>query len=112
MTFERITKNTFHGKTSFTNGEIFIGYSGFSFDRKLLDGMEYLELYLDRDGERIGFKKGTPLTGFKICNSRKDKTSNKRISIRKGVMKKIGRGIFVSHIEDEMIIIEGVEFTK
>lgn len=113
MAFERIEKNKFMGRGKLDENEVYVGSSGFSFNHSLVKDIEYLEVYLDRDGDRIGFMVGNKLTGFKIQTSNpKKKDSNMRISLGKGVMGNISSGVFASEKEDGMIIIKEIEFVK
>lgn len=69
---------------------------------------KFVEVYIDYDGKRIGFK-GTDSTirGFKL--SRKDKTV--RTSCAK-IQNLVERGHYPISIEDDMVVIEVQEFKE
>ena len=89
--------------------EITVGKTGFGFGKDCLTVLnkEYVELHIDKEDNRIGFKStDNKLIGFKLskkCNSfRICSTCSKEISF----------GKYPVIIKDDMVIINNVNFKK
>ena len=105
--FEIIEKRQI-GPVRVKHNEISVYKTGFSFGKDCLNLLDkdFVEIYIDRKDNRIGFKPtNNSITGFKI--NRKDTLRINCVFSKKVVKRKYN---FI--IEDDMIIIESVLFIK
>lgn len=108
MTFELVKKGLL-GAGGIKPNEISVGKSSFSFGTDILKhfkGENYIELYLDKQRKRVGFKATkSNLTGFKLQakNSRTARNISAKI-----MSKRIPRGRYPAEIDKDGFVVISV----
>lgn len=109
MAFEKIIKGI-GMKQGLAEGEVSVGKYGISFAKDLRDdfilprGM-HMEVYVDVEGRRVGFKPTNDgATGFKLQQTKRgNKTGNCYIASK--TVKRVPEGRYKSSIVGDMIVI-------
>ncbi len=106
MVFEKIIKSQGRGSVVEPN-EVRLNVNSVVFGKDINLGAEYVEIYLDKELGRVGFKStGDSSSGFKIYTQ--SRVSSRLTNL--GFLKQINSGIFKVKQENGMYVVEGVEF--
>lgn len=86
--------------------QVTIRKSGFNFGREIREFFgdnEYVEIYLDKDKKKVGFKPtDNGVTGFKMLTSK----SNQGAIACTGTARRLQQGFFDAEIEDGLVVIK------
>jgi len=114
MTFELVVKRKQGSMVAIKPMQIAIRKNGFSLGSDIVNsfnGKEFVEIYLDYENKRIGFRAvDNGITGFK--SQKTDAKTNTRYLVAKKVTARLNKGLFEAEMEEDMAVIKVPEIAK